>query len=84
MNLYVEKVFNYEKGNSKFTITHEIGDILDIAYFAKALGVSVEKLLNLLKKEKFNACVINDILVFTNKNEAKKARDFLHKQVIKI
>lgn len=78
LNLYIEKVFNHKNDSSKYTITHEVGDIFDIKYFIKELSLpSLPKLLKTLIKEGCNPVVVNGVLVFDSKNEAKQARNII-------
>lgn len=78
MVLTIEKVFFDEEGNSKFTITFEKGDILDITYFVKGIGIpSVSILLSKLRNLELNVMVINDVLVFPSKNDAEKACEYI-------
>lgn len=74
MNIYTEKCHIGEKDDPKYTVTTDIGDILDISYFARRIGFpSVFLLIEQLKENKIDFKVVKDILIFDTEDKAKKA-----------
>lgn len=73
--LYLETV---KLRQGSYSITPECGDLYDIEFFCKILGLSRVDLAQLLNKSGISFCFVSNVLCFETEKLAQKAIDEIH------